>query len=44
VEKELSKALTLATTWKAIVLIDEADIFLAERNNTDLQRNSIVSG
>ena len=44
VEERLSKALALATAWKAIVLIDEADVFLAQRNNSDLQRNGLVSG
>lgn len=30
-EKELKKVLQYATTWKAIVLLDEADVFLEAR-------------
>lgn len=41
VTKKLKAIMTLAETWKAVVLLDEADMFLAERNATDLQRNSI---
>lgn len=29
--------------WKAIVLMDEADIFLAERDTENVQRNALVS-
>ena len=29
--------------WKALLLIDEADIFLEERNYSDIGRNTIVS-
>ncbi|KAH6723045.1 P-loop containing nucleoside triphosphate hydrolase protein [Leptodontidium sp. MPI-SDFR-AT-0119] len=43
VEKNLKAALDLATTWNAIALIDEADIFLEERSMHDLERNSLVS-
>lgn len=44
VEKGLSNAMELASTWNAIILIDEADVFLQERSLDNLQRNSIVSG
>ncbi|KAK0105050.1 hypothetical protein ONS96_004453 [Cadophora gregata f. sp. sojae] len=44
VEEKLSSALDLATKWNAIVLIDEADIFLEERSAYDLKRNGLVSG
>lgn len=44
VEEQLSTALALATKWNAVVLIDEADVFMAERNLVDLQRNALVSG
>ena len=30
--------------WGAIILIDEADVFLEKRQIRDLQRNSLVSG
>lgn len=43
VEGNLNIALRLATTWNAIVLIDEADVFLEQRNTHDLERNSLVS-
>ncbi len=33
----------LCSKWNAILLIDEADIFLEERSFTDISRNTIVS-
>jgi SpoVK/Ycf46/Vps4 family AAA+-type ATPase len=39
VEKHLSDILKMATMWKAILLIDEADIFMEERSPYDLERN-----
>jgi hypothetical protein len=44
VEKALGDALRLATTWNAIILIDEADIFLEQRTSQDITRNRLVSG
>ena len=35
--------LRLATRWNAVVLFDEADIFLEARERGDLERNSLVS-
>jgi hypothetical protein len=43
VEDNLQAALNLATAWNAIVLIDEADVFLEQRSTNDLERNSLVS-
>ena len=43
VEKHLSDILKMATMWKAILLIDEADIFMEERSPYDLERNELVS-
>lgn len=43
IEKNLKEALDLATTWNAIILIDEADIFLEARGPKELKRNSLVS-
>lgn len=43
-EKKLLKYFQRATEWDAIVLLDEADVYLEQRSATDLQRNSIVSG
>ncbi len=33
----------LASRWKAVLLIDEADIFMAQRSNQHLQLNALVS-
>lgn len=45
-ERKLSRWLQLATNWNAIILIDEADVFLEKRRvEADaLRRNSLVSG
>ena len=43
VEANLRNALKLATAWNAIVLIDEADVFLEQRTVQDLNRNCLVS-
>jgi SpoVK/Ycf46/Vps4 family AAA+-type ATPase len=44
VENGLSQAFKLAETWNAVVLLDEADVFLEERRISELARNSLVSG
>ena len=44
VKERLSQALHLANTWNAVLLLDEADVFLEQRSTHDLVRNSIVSG
>ncbi|PVH99194.1 hypothetical protein DM02DRAFT_529556, partial [Periconia macrospinosa] len=33
----------LAHRWNCVLLLDEADVYLAERHHTDLDRNGIVS-
>jgi len=43
VERELIKWFALAEAWNAILLVDEADIFLERRQNRDLARNGLVS-
>jgi hypothetical protein len=43
VEWNLKKHFTLASKWDCVMLLDEADVFLAKRRQADLQRNSIVS-
>ncbi|KAK7913971.1 hypothetical protein PG985_011674 [Apiospora marii] len=43
VELELIKWFTLAEAWNAVLLVDEADIFLERRQNRDLARNGLVS-
>ncbi|KAI0424044.1 P-loop containing nucleoside triphosphate hydrolase protein [Xylaria sp. FL1042] len=42
-QNRLMRVMELAETWKAVVLLDEADVFLAERGNADLARNAITS-
>jgi hypothetical protein len=44
VEKSLLSSLELAESWNAIVLIDEADVFLERRDIHDLERNGLVAG
>jgi SpoVK/Ycf46/Vps4 family AAA+-type ATPase len=41
-EKNLKDILQVAATWNAVVLIDEADIFLEKRTKRDVQRNALV--
>ncbi|KAJ1323735.1 NTP/NDP exchange transporter [Microdochium nivale] len=43
VESELLKWFSLAEVWNAVLLVDEADIFLERRQNRDLARNGLVS-
>lgn len=44
VEQNLSRLFYLAERWDCVLLLDEADVFLAERTKSDLKRNSLVSG
>lgn len=44
VEQTLENALGLAVRWNALVLIDEADVFMEQRTNSSLHRNELVSG
>lgn len=44
VEKALRETFRLATLWDCVLLLDEADLFLAKRDVGDLERNSLVSG
>ncbi|KAL9004062.1 MAG: hypothetical protein Q9188_003097 [Gyalolechia gomerana] len=47
VEANLSKIFALATSWQAILLIDEADVFLEKRGHgmsANTERNALVSG
>ena len=43
VEKHLDSVLPMCGAWGCVVLLDEADAFLEERRETDLQRNALVS-
>jgi hypothetical protein len=42
-DQRLSRTLDLAATWKAVLLIDEADVFLERRSLHDMERNGLVS-
>ena len=42
-EDNLKRILEVASTWNAILLIDEADIFLEARNDLDIERNAMVA-
>jgi hypothetical protein len=43
-EKSLLRYFKDASDWDAIVLLDEADVYLEQRTTHDLRRNSVVSG
>ncbi|KAI7089150.1 hypothetical protein KC356_g2674 [Hortaea werneckii] len=43
VEQNLSNFFALGAKWRCVVLLDEADVFLARRITGDLGRNSLVS-
>ena len=44
VEYNLDRCFQLAHKWGCVLLLDEADVFLAKRDRTDLKRNALVSG
>jgi hypothetical protein len=44
IEQRLLYFFALAELWGAVLLLDEADIFLEQRATRDLQRNGLVSG
>ncbi len=44
IETSLQNWFKLAQNWGAIVLIDEADIYMEERQSQDLERNHLVAG
>eukprot|EP00054_Salpingoeca_dolichothecata_P026226 m.186589 g.186589 ORF g.186589 m.186589 type:complete len:709 (+) comp25594_c0_seq1:1489-3615(+) len=41
-EDKLSQILSICSFWQAVLLIDEADIFLEARSEKDIQRNALV--
>ncbi|RYO75025.1 hypothetical protein DL764_010597 [Monosporascus ibericus] len=43
VEKRLARNFKTAKSWNAVLLIDEADVFLAQRSIGDLHRSSLVA-
>ncbi|GJC92634.1 ATPase [Colletotrichum higginsianum] len=40
---KVKRVFGMATEWNAVVLLDEADVFMAERNPNDVARNELVS-
>ena len=42
-EKRLKTTFEYAVNWNAVLLLDEADVFLQERDVHDLKRNALVS-
>jgi hypothetical protein len=42
-EKNLLRFFNDASEWDAVVLLDEADVYLQRRDATDLSRNSVVA-
>ncbi|OTB15342.1 hypothetical protein K445DRAFT_22832 [Daldinia sp. EC12] len=43
VQAELERNFSLASRWGCILLLDEADVFLAQRERKDLIRNALVA-
>nr|OQO20494.1 hypothetical protein B0A51_12123 [Rachicladosporium sp. CCFEE 5018] len=43
VETTIENAFQLAQAWDCVLLLDEANIFLAQRTNQDIERNALVS-
>ncbi|KAI0195492.1 hypothetical protein F4808DRAFT_440382 [Astrocystis sublimbata] len=43
VERALKRALEMCELWKAVMLIDEADVFLEARESNSIEHNEIVS-
>lgn len=41
-EKHLRDILDIATSWGAVLLLDEADIFMEERDDVNIERNAMV--
>lgn len=44
VEESLDRALELCRLWNAMLLLDEADVFLGARTNDALTRSELVAG
>lgn len=44
VEKALKQIFRYAQTWNCVLLLDECDVFLAQRTKNDVLRNGLVSG
>ncbi|KAK8054212.1 P-loop containing nucleoside triphosphate hydrolase protein [Apiospora saccharicola] len=42
-DRSLARIMRMTSTWRAVLLIDEADVFLEERSPQNLHRNAMVS-
>ncbi|THH07479.1 hypothetical protein EW145_g3351 [Phellinidium pouzarii] len=42
-DSNLSRIFNISSNWDAVVLIDEADVFLEERSLRDIERNAMVA-
>lgn len=42
-ERSLQRILAMAARWDAILLIDEADVFMERRDSNNIQRNALVA-
>ena len=42
-DERLARILELAQTWNAVLLLDEAEVFIQMRSMTDVKRNALVS-
>ncbi|KIN00164.1 hypothetical protein OIDMADRAFT_104143 [Oidiodendron maius Zn] len=40
---KIKKVFEMATEWDAVILLDEADVFMAQRSPADITRNELVS-
>ena len=43
IDKELTRVFKITAIWNAVVVIDEADVFLEQRSLHDLERNAMVA-
>lgn len=43
IEESLTQIMEMVAKWNAVLLLDEADVFLEARNTSDLERNKLVS-
>lgn len=43
VEAALQSSFQLAQAWDCVMLLDETDVFLAQRTVLDVERNALVS-
>lgn len=44
VDERLSEIFRLGKRWKAVCLLDEADVLLCRRISAEIERNAIVGG